>query len=269
MGYRTNQNGLRRWILLIGLGAALMTAGCAQPAAPTATLTPVPTDTATPLPTDRPRPTATLTRTPLPTLTPTDPNAPPAPTPTPSGTPELVEGVPPPFDITLPPGWGERHTIAPVRDGVTQSGVPLSVYGGPVPGYEGYNGWIVVFWGFPSLSATSEPDLWADGLRFLRGALIDSSCNIGTDLQRTFEVGGETAAGTFFQAVGCHGEPDTAGWFAGLNVPEQGGSYVFFAYVEPIEGYEESIDTLQAVLDSVTWHSLPTMIPEPTASPEP
>lgn len=255
---------LRRVTVLCLL--AILLAGCGQAPPPTATpsLTPVPTDTATPFPTDTPRPTATPTRTPLPTLTPTDPNAP-TPTPVPSATAvTLPEGVPPPFDITLPPGWGQAHRIAPVRDQLTRGGVPLAIYAGPIPGQENVTGWIVVFWGYASLSATGTPDPWADGLRFLRGALFDSSCNIGVDVngRRNFTLGRRSdAVGTYFSAVGCHGEPDTAGWFAGLT--EQGGNYIFFVYVDPIDGYEPSIPVLQAILDSVSWHVIPTLTPEP------
>ena len=78
---------------------------------------------------------------------------------------------------------------------------------------------------------------------------------MGTDLVRSFTVGShDDATGTYFQALGCQGEPDTAGWFAGLT--EQGGNYVFYAYVEPLEQYNAAIPALQAILDSATFDDL-------------
>ena len=104
--------------------------------------------------------------------------------------------------------------------------------------------------------------MWADGLRFLRGVLLDSSCNVGTDLQRTFRVGGrDDAIGTFFTAVGCAGEADTTGWFAGLT--EASSNYIFFTYVEPLEGIETARADLQAILDSIEWYPVVTETPQP------
>jgi len=123
-------------------------------------------------------------------------------------------------------------------------------------------GHITVLWGFPSLSAggSAEPDLWADGLRFLRGALLDPSCNIGTDLARAFRLGDrQDAIGTIFSAVNCQGEPDTAGWFAGIHA--EGGNYVFYVYTEPLEGIDVSMTALQGILDTIAW--------EPLAAPAP
>ena len=67
--------------------------------------------------------------------------------------------------------------------------------------------------------------------------------------------------GTFFTAEGCRGEPDTAGWFAGLS--EQGGHYVFFTYAEPLTGIDVARADLQAILDSIQWHAIPTWTPGP------
>lgn len=240
----------------------LMVAGCALAPAPTATLTPVPTDTATPLPapTLPPTPTRPPTRVPtaLPTLTPTQAEIS---APTPYATRQQVEeGVAPPFAIVLPTGWQQGFGVLPVRDSLS-GGVPVAIYTGPIPEQAATTGYVVVMWNFPSLSASEIPDLWADGVRFLRGALLDSSCNIGTDLTRSFQIGTrEDAVGTYFQAVGCQGEPDTAGWFAGLR--EQGGNYVFFVYTEPLEGLNPAMPALQAILDSVAFTDLTALTPE-------
>ncbi len=234
---------------------AVLLAGCASAPAPTATptLTPWPTDTATPWPTLVPSPTA-IPRTPLPTLTPTSAAAPPTPYAT---LVSVAEATPPPFDITLPEGWQTGTGVLPVRSGPVMGSVPVAVYSGPIPEHPEITGWIVVLWGFPSISASPAPDPWADGVRFLRGALLDPSCNVGLDLARHFSVGGrDDAVGTYFQAVGCSGEPDTAGWFAGLQV--QGGNYAFYIYTEPLSGLNPAMPVLQAILDSIVWHPLPT-----------
>ncbi len=251
-----------RSILIISLAilSAALIAGCAPAPTATPTATPVPTDTPTLPPSETPTPTETPapTRTPLPSVTPTEAAA----MPTPQATADVGEGIAPPYDVTLPQGWQVGYGILPVRDGVTESGVPVAIYTGSIAADPAVTGWIVVLWGFPSLSARPEADLWADGLRFLRGALLDSSCNIGTDLSRTFSVGGrDDAVGTFFSAVSCRGEPDTAGWFAGLT--EQGGHYVFFAYAEPLEGIDAARAELQAILDSIVWQPIPTWTPTP------
>lgn len=260
-----------RIIALFALTLLLAAACGPAPAAPTATATLPPTMTPTPLAIISLQPTATIgvpatanptvVRTALPTVTPTtdDPAQAARPTALPSQ-PAVEEGVAPPYDITLPDRWKVGYGVLPVRDGITQEGVPVAIYTGPIPGYADVTGWLVVLWGFPSLSSDGLPDPWADGLRFLRGSLLDTSCNIGTDLARNFDVGGrEDAVGTFFSAVSCRGEEDTAGWFAGLN--EQGGNYVFFTYVEPLQGIDNARATLQGILDSVAWHIVPTRAP--------
>lgn len=250
----TGMSATFAWLALTSLLVVLM-AGCAPAPAPTATptLTPLPTDTATPWPTPTPSPTA-IPRTPLPTLTPTDAAAPP----TPYATLESVTAeVPPPFDITLPEGWQTGTGLLPVRGDVAGGNVPVAVYTGPIPDQPEITGWIVVLWGFPSISPNPVPDPWADGVRFLRGALLDPSCNVGLDLARNFSVGGrDDAVGTYFQALGCRGEPDTAGWFASLQV--QGGNYAFYIYTEPLEGLNPAMPALQTILDSIVWHPLPT-----------
>lgn len=248
--------------MTVAVLVVLLAAACtpSAPPRPTATVTPVPTDTSTPQPSDTPRPTST----PLPTVTPMDaavPTAVPSPVP---GQPEVSESVPPPYTIALPEGWASQYVTVPVRDLISRSAVAVAAYAGPVPGHDDVLGHITVFWGFPSLSAagmsSDEPDLWADGLRFLRGALLDSSCNIGTDLARAYRVGDrENAIGTAFSAVGCQGEPDTAGWFAGIHA--EGGNYIFYVYTEPLEGIDVSQAALQSILDTIAW--------EPLAAPAP
>lgn len=259
--------------VLVLLLVMLLLAACGGQEAlpPTATPSPVPTDTATPASSPTPSMTATFTRTPLPTFTPTDASNPPTAAPTLTPTEELVqEGDPPPFDITLPEGWNARYALVPLRLDVARMTIPVSLYGGPVPGVEGVFASIVVIWGFPSLAPNSEgatgPDLWADGLRFLRGGVLDISCNVGTDLEgrTTFRIGDrEDAVGTYFSAVDCLNEADTAGWFAGLN--EQGGNFVFYTFTDPLEGIDPARGPLQDILNSIHFHDLSTATP--TAAP--
>lgn len=184
--------------------------------------------------------------------------------------PLLGEQIPPPLEITLPDGWrfGYDTFILSDVDGAIRT-IPLAVYTGPIPGGQGT---IVLLWGFPNLmganmfSATPDgPDLWTDGLRLLRLAIIEQGCNIGTDLRRTYPIGGQSAAGTQFSAVDCPELPDTRGWFAGVQ--ENGINFVFYAFSDPIDAMTTGQDSLQRILDSVTFHVTPAA--EATATPEP
>jgi hypothetical protein len=188
--------------------------------------------------------------------------------------PFLGKNLDAPLDVTLPKGWAliknDVLLMADIRpEGVdpnnTINGIPLLAYQGPVTGGTGT---IVVLWGFPNLAnpfpqngTPTAPDLWSDGLRLLRSAVIDPKCNIGTDLKRTYRVGLESAVGTQFAAVGCPGEPDTRGWFAGLQ--QNRLNYVFYVYADPIAAMDTGRDELQAILDTVRFRPLP----ETTAAP--
>ncbi len=209
--------------------------------------------------------TAIPTRTPLPTLTATnpgevvDPNVP-----IQAGTADanaaatsaaIRAGSPPPLTISLPKGWQEIDLIVPFRTVNAIRDVPLTIYNGPLPNVDGasVNGYIYLFWGFPNVtSPTGEFNLWADGLQILRGSLVSKSCNLGINQQQqTFYVGGQKAVGTYYTAVSCEGETDTAGWFAALRM--YGGSYAFFTAVEPLDTLPEQNPNLQAILDSVVF----------------
>jgi hypothetical protein len=199
-----------------------------------------------------------------------DPNAPEATEPPIVVTlqPLLGDSVEPPITFSLPPGWQLgfdtlllNDVDAPVR------AIPLAVYSGPVPGGTGT---IVLLWGFPSLvagnpfqSQTVQPDLWSDGLRLLRLAILEQGCNIGTDLRREYTVGGRAAVGTQFSAVDCPELPDTRGWFAGVS--EGGLNFVFYVFADPIEAMNSAEPYLQSVLDGVEFH-VPQIV---TATPQP
>jgi hypothetical protein len=81
--------------------------------------------------------------------------------------------------------------------------------------------------------------------------MVEQGCNAGTDLQRTYEVGGRSGSGTQFAIVDCPETPDTRGWFVGLQ--EDGLNFVFYVYADPIEAMDVAEEELQAVLDSVVF----------------
>jgi hypothetical protein len=181
--------------------------------------------------------------------------------------PLMGERVPPPFTIALPPGWLSGFDTLVFGDIDAIRNVPFALYQGPVTGGTGT---IVVLWGFPNLivgaadavitGAPVSPDLYADGSRLLRLAVVEEGCNIGTDLRRTYPIGTLEAAGTQWAAVDCPELPDTRGWFAGVQ--QYGLNFIFYAYAEPIEAMEAADAELQAILDSVEF-----VLPIPTAQP--
>ncbi len=215
------------------------------------TLTPVPTSTSTPVP--------TLQDVIIETDTPLPPEA--------TEEPPIEiefdllagEGLPPPFEIGLPEGWQHAYDMLaiPDVDGSLRA-VHLTVYRGPVSGGDGT---IIVLWGFPNLiggspfvlagTPTPAPNLWTDGLRLFRIALVDRGCNSGTDLQRTYSVGERTGSGTQFAIVDCPASEDTRGWFVGLQ--EAGLNFVFYLYAEPIAAMDTAEAELQAILDTVRF----------------
>jgi hypothetical protein len=184
--------------------------------------------------------------------------------------PVTGQQIAPPLTLTLPSGWARGYDVLVIQDIDAIRNIPFAVYQGPVPGGVGT---IVLLWGFPNLLPTSalsaggaiDPaliDLYLDGTRLLRVAVLETGCNIGTDIRRRYSIGGLEAVGTGFAGVDCPALPDTRGWFAGLR--QYGLNFVFYAYAEPIEALPGAEATLQAILDSVRF-SLPTA--QPTATP--
>lgn len=174
--------------------------------------------------------------------------------------PLLGEPVDPPLIIGLPADWVFGRDVFLLQDVDAFRGIPIVVYRGPVTGGTGT---IVLLWGFPNLvggdalGGETAVDLFFDGLRLLRLAVIETGCNIGTDERREYSIGGLAATGTQFAAVDCPALPDTRGWFAGL---QQGGiNYLFYAFTEPIDALEAAAPELQAVLDTVRF-----LTPAPT-----
>jgi hypothetical protein len=164
--------------------------------------------------------------------------------------------VPPPFTIDLPEGWQFGYDTMLFEDVGEITSVPIALYQGPVTGGQGT---IVLVWNFRSVltgdvaapnAATSN--MWIDGLRLLRALVFDPACNLGTDAEREFTVGGLAAVGTNFRAVDCPDAPNTKGWFAGVTVNEV--NFVFYMYTDPIDALKDNVPfELQAILDSVVF----------------
>ncbi|MEO8392117.1 MAG: thioredoxin domain-containing protein, partial [Chloroflexota bacterium] len=113
----------------------------------------------------------------------------------------------PPLTMGLPQGWSRAYDALVLQDIDGIRPIPFALYSGPVTGGTGY---IVLLWGFPNLvkfsgapSADIQPDVWTDGTRLLRLAIVETGCNVGTDLRRNYSVGGLQAIGTQFAAVKC------------------------------------------------------------------
>lgn len=191
------------------------------------------------------------------------PTALPEGTPDPETTPEpetvvisplMGAQVPPPIEIDLPEGWRYGYDVLVLQDIDAIRNIPLAVYTGPVTGGVGT---IVLLWGFPNLVVGSpvatavEPDLWLDGTRLLRLAIVEEGCNIGTDLRTEYNVGGLSAIGTQFAAVSCPELPDTRGWFAGLR--QFNLNFMFYVFAEPIEAVDAAETELRAILESIRF----------------
>ncbi len=204
-----------------------------------------------------PSSTPTIEATATPMLTPTTPvsEATAEPTVLVEITPLAGSADPPPLDINLPQGWRRGYDSYGLIDVDDLRFIPVAVYQGPVTGGTGI---IVLLWGFPSLvqgnpllEASATPDIWVDALRLFRLAIVEAGCNPGTDLQRSYRVGGRAATGTQFAVIDCPESPDTRGWFAGLR--EGNLNFVFYVYTDPIAAMDSAQAELQAILDSVVF----------------
>jgi protein-disulfide isomerase len=180
--------------------------------------------------------------------------------------PLMDDAIQPPILLELPENWAVGYATLLLEDLDGARGVPAAVYSGPV---SRGNGTIVLLWGFPNVVAPNsgeaplQIDLYLDGLRLLRLAVVEAGCNIGSDLKREFVIGGLAAVGTTFAAIDCPDLPDTRGWFAGLR--QYGLNFIFFAFTDPIDAMEgPAAGELQVILDSVRF--MP--VPEPTVTPE-
>ncbi len=214
----------------------------------------------------------------------------PPPETTPEATPEVLlinpltkgEDLPPPIRITLPDNWGSAHDGLVFEDIGEVRVLPFAVYGGPLP--QGGDGYIVLLWGFPATMGSNplqprEPNLYIDGLRYLRIVLLEVGCNVGTDFQYDdYTIGGLPASGTQFAAVDCPTTTDTRGWFAGLNVDDV--NFIFYTYAEPLAAMDGQEAFFQAILDTVefdvaslfdrleaTPEATPDVTPSPTSVP--
>ncbi|NDJ77778.1 MAG: hypothetical protein GYB65_16125 [Chloroflexi bacterium] len=171
----------------------------------------------------------------------------------------LLPGVEPPITMALPENWETLHLLVPFRAvAATAAGegqlyeVPMSIFFGPLAGEA--TGFVYLFWGFPNiLTVTGEYNFWADGVHILRSVFVDPTCNLGVYDRQTLFVGRRAAVGSFFQAVDCEEEPDTAGWFVVVHLEEEGSTFAFFTAVEPPGALPDQVAFLQAILDSVEF----------------
>jgi protein-disulfide isomerase len=169
--------------------------------------------------------------------------------------PLLGEAFAPPLTLDLPTGWQQGNDTLLLDDVAGVRAIPFTLFTGPI---EGGIGSIVLLWRFPNVTTGSPldltpvtPDLYADGLRLLRLAIVEPGCNVGTDIRREYSVGGLAAVGTQFSAVTCPELPDTRGWFAGLRWNDI--NYIFYVYADPITAMDAARPQLQAILDSVRF----------------
>lgn len=167
--------------------------------------------------------------------------------------PQIERGVPPPFRITLPPGWGEAHVFVPISSEYLQGTLPVSLYQGPLEGDT--FGFIWVVWSFPTLVdlGNGELSLYADGLQLLRGVIFDSAaCTISLGSERRQQKVGEyDGVGTIYSVTDCPDSNDTAGFFVVLSV--EGENFAFFTGVEPLTATDSGLPQIQAILDSIQF----------------
>ncbi|MEM6527950.1 MAG: thioredoxin domain-containing protein [Chloroflexota bacterium] len=197
--------------------------------------------------------------------------------------PTTQQSVGVPIEIALPEGWTQSMSdTLLLRDIDAVRAVPFTLWKGPV---DGGTGNIVLLWGFPNITtgnpfeaqagiATPTPNLRVDGLRLLRLAVVEQGCNVGTDLERNYQIGEFTGVGTEWSAVDCPELQDTRGWFVGTR--QFNLNYLFYAYIEPIDpaGITESERTarrqIQTILETIRFlppDELPTPVPAPTETP--
>lgn len=197
--------------------------------------------------------------------------------PTPSETPLSVQpGTAPPFTIDLPQGWNHTYTLIPINDLAGTVSANFAAYSGVVAGGTG-RGFILVMWNFPTIVPISplavptnvkdiqDQSSFSDGYRMLRGSILDSSCAVNIYGRNYFKIGGREGLGQIYQTSGClDNRPDLIGWYAG--VWEGGKQYMFYAYVEPPQAYNNGQADLQSILNSVKFQNAPAN-PTPNMTP--
>ncbi|MGB7341582.1 MAG: hypothetical protein WBC91_21985 [Phototrophicaceae bacterium] len=180
--------------------------------------------------------------------------------------PLLGISITPPLDITLPEGWQlalrDTYTYRDLvldADGGLET-LPIDVYVGPVTNG---TGWIVMLWGYdtilPIMENITEAEYhervaWLSGLRMLQSVVFDYRCTFGTAPQRDYTIGDLPAIGTTFSAIDCPFEqPDTRGWFAGMNIDNL--NFSFFVYADPIQPAGSIVEfELQAIIDTIVFN---------------
>ncbi|NJL93523.1 MAG: hypothetical protein HC915_07210 [Anaerolineae bacterium] len=79
------------------------------------------------------------------------------------------EGVPPPLQMDLLPGWQAAHILVNIDTAYLQGELPVSLYQGPLS--NGAVGTLWLIWAFPNIitELDNQPDLYRDALQLLRG----------------------------------------------------------------------------------------------------
>ena len=229
-------------------------------------------------------PTPTLT----PTLLPTGEGSSPLLTLTPvvglTPLPTTAPAVPiagPPLAINLPPDWQYGFFQSTSGDPATRGKVSWAVYRGKI---RAANVLVIVLWNYPSVAApatlvpqlgtptrtpiplpttianltAAQLQLHTDGLRLLRGTVLDITCNVGNyGLRTDVTVGKLPAIGESFAASQCQGESDVIGWFAGIEQFER--DYLFYVLVDPTSAFNDVALDAQGILDSVQFQPPPVV----------
>ena len=189
-------------------------------------------------------------------------------------TPDLVlepltsQSIQAPLSITLPDGWTQTTSdTLIIQDIDALRTLPFTVWKGQVANGTGS---IVLIWAFPNLTSgdilqvqlgivTPVPNLYIDGLRMLRLAVVERGCNIGTDLERDYAIGSIKGQGTEWSAIDCPTSSDTRGWFVGTR--QNNLNFIFYIYIDPInpievpESEREARRQIQLILDTVVFHT--------------
>jgi hypothetical protein len=198
--------------------------------------------------------------------------------------PPVIPIAAPPLLIQPPRDWRFGYFETPSGDLTVRGNVSVAVYTGPI---RGGTATIVILWNYPSIqppTSLGQPNqptrtplpnplgldamqlqLHRDGLRLLKGTVLDITCNIGNyGLRTDLTVGKLPAIGENFAASQCQSDTDVIGWFAGLR--QHGKDYLFYVYVEPLAAFNDLAWDVQGILDTVQFVApeQQTLTPQPS-----
>ncbi|MBX3085315.1 MAG: hypothetical protein KF716_27020 [Anaerolineae bacterium] len=193
----------------------------------------------------------------------------------------------PPLAINVPKDWQFGFFQSVSGDPATRGKVSWAIYRGKI---RAGNVMVIVLWNYPSVSVpatlapqpgtptktplplpttianltTTQLQLHSDGLRLLRGTVVDITCNIGNyGLRTDLTVGKLPAIGESFAASQCQSESDVIGWFAGIEQYDE--DYLFYVLIDPTDAFNDVALDVQNILDSVQFQPPPVV--DVTAAP--